>query len=204
MTEFEKAVEMSFEKYVASLPSVVPSHNFSQKHIDAMNELFYPKPELKRKKLLKKTVRIIIIAAVLLSLAVTAVATSLSHKYTIDEYPNRLEYRVENIKNVPKLTPLKVNYVPQGFDKTANYKKEEYTYSKLDKYFVIDKYTLDKTVAFYDDEYDSEEIEINGAKAIFYKTSNNNGIIFNDGKYVFEVMGNIEKEELVKIAQKAE
>ena len=176
MTEFEKAVEMSFEKYVASLPSVVPSHNFSQKHIDAMNELFYPKPELKRKKVSKKTVRFIIIAAVLLSLAVTAVATSLSHKYTIDEYPNRLEYRVENIENVPKLTPLKVNYVPQGFDKTANYKKEEYTYSKLDKYFVVDKYTLDKTVAFYEDEYDSEEIEINGAKAIFYKTSKNNGI----------------------------
>ena len=86
----------------------------------------------------------------------------------------------------------------------ANYKKEEYTYSKLDKYFVIDKYTLDKTVAFHEDEYDSEEIEINGAKAIFYKTSNNNGIIFNDGKYVFEVMGNIEKEELVKIAQNVE
>lgn len=202
MDNFEKAVQMSFESFVDSLPSEVPAHDFSQKHIDKINSLIYPKPKVKSKKLSKKTVRFIIIAAVLLSLAVVVVASNVSRGYTIDKYPNRLEYRVENTKNMPKMTPLKVGYVPQGFDKTCEHNQEEYTYSKLDKHFVVDKYTLDNAVEILGGN--SEVIEINGAKAIFYKTVNNNGIIFNDGKYVFEVMGNIEKDELVKIAQSLE
>lgn len=199
MLKFETAVQMSLDAYVDSLPENVPNHTFSKKHIDAIDSLIYPKKEIKVKKSSSKIIRFIIIAAVLLSLAVTAVATNVSREYTIDKYQNRLEYRVENKKNMPKLTPLKVGYVPQGYDKTGQYKTEEYTFSKLDKHFVVDKYTLDVSVEVFDD--DSEIIEINGAKAFFCKTSNYNRLVFNDGKYIYEVMGNIDKDEIVKIAQ---
>ena len=71
MTNFEEACKMSAEKWVASFPDEVEAHKFSQKHIDAINEIIYPKPAVKVKKLSKKTVRFIIIAAVLLALATT-------------------------------------------------------------------------------------------------------------------------------------
>ena len=43
MTNFEEACKMSAEKWVASLPDEVEAHKFSQKHIDAINEIIYPK-----------------------------------------------------------------------------------------------------------------------------------------------------------------
>lgn len=56
MTNFEEACKMSAEKWVASFPDEVEAHKFSQKHIDAINEIIYPKPAVKVKKLSKKTV----------------------------------------------------------------------------------------------------------------------------------------------------
>ena len=49
MTNFEKACKMSAEKWVASIPDEVEAHKFSQKHIDAINEIIYPKPAVKVK-----------------------------------------------------------------------------------------------------------------------------------------------------------
>lgn len=39
MTNFEEACKMSAEKWVASFPDEVEAHKFSQKHIDAINEI---------------------------------------------------------------------------------------------------------------------------------------------------------------------
>ena len=47
MTNFEEACKMSAEKWVASFPDEVEAHKFSQKHIDAINEIIYPKPAVK-------------------------------------------------------------------------------------------------------------------------------------------------------------
>ena len=94
MTNFEKACKMSAEKWVASLPDEVEAHKFSQKHIDAINEIIYPKPALKVKKLSKKTVRFIIIAAVLLALATTAIASPAFRQFTLKDFSNHSEYRV--------------------------------------------------------------------------------------------------------------
>ena len=43
MTNFEEACKMSAEKWADSLPSEIEVHNFSKKHIDAINEIIYPK-----------------------------------------------------------------------------------------------------------------------------------------------------------------
>ncbi len=210
MTEFEKAVEMSFEKYVASLPSVVPPHNFSQKHIDAMNELFYPKPELKRKKVSKKTVRFIIIAAVLLSLAVTAVANPVSREYIVEKFSNHSEYQVNNTKKSKKMTPLKLNYIPVEFEKNESSAESEFCSERYRniysaEYFYIQKISINAYVGFDTERYNSEKIEIKGKEALFYRSSEETiGIIFNDGDYIYLLGGNISQKELVKIAQNVE
>ena len=41
MTNFEEACKMSAEKWVASFPDEVEAHKFSQKHIDAINEIIF-------------------------------------------------------------------------------------------------------------------------------------------------------------------
>lgn len=205
MTNFEEACKMSAEKWAASFPDEVEAHKFSQKHIDAINEIIYPKPAVKVKKLSKKTVRFIIIAAVLLALATTAIASPAFRQFTLKDFSNHSEYRVGNIKNVPALTDLKVNYIPKGFKKTYSYKKYSYGYTNANKYIYVDKLSLDTEIAFDNETSKTENITIKGAKVIYYITDNNVGtIIYNDGNYIYNIHGNISKEELVKIAQNAE
>ena len=115
MTNFEEACKMSAEKWVASFPDEVEAHKFSQKHIDAINEIIYPKPAVKVKKLSKKTVRFIIIAAVLLALATTAIASPAFRQFTLKDFSNHSEYRVGDIKNAKAVSSLKLNYIPDEF-----------------------------------------------------------------------------------------
>lgn len=205
MTNFEEACKMSAEKWVASLPDEVEAHKFSQKHIDAINEIIYPKPAVKVKKLSKKTVRFIIIAAVLLALATTAIASPAFRQFTLKDFSNHSEYRVGDIKNAKAVSSLKLNYIPKGFKKTYSYKKYSYGYTNANKYIYVDKLSLDTEIAFDNETSKTENITIKGAKAIYYITDNNVGtIIYNDGNYIYNIHGNIGKKELVKIAQNVE
>lgn len=78
MTNFEEACKMSAEKWVASFPDEVEAHKFSQKHIDAINEIIYPNPAVKVKKLSKKTVRFIIDYACLFSKRNTDITSNIA------------------------------------------------------------------------------------------------------------------------------
>lgn len=205
MTNFEEACKMSAEKWAASLPDEVEVHKFSQKHIDAINEIIYPEPAVKVKKLSKKTIRFIIIAAVLLALATTAIASPAFRQFTLKDFSNHSEYRVGDTKKAKAVSSLKLNYVPKGFKETYSYKKCSYGYTNANKYIYVDKLSLDTEIAFDNETSKTENITIKGAKAIYYITDNNVGtIIYNDGNYIYNIHGNIGKEELVKIAQNVE
>ena len=98
-----------------------------------------------------------------------------------------------------------MNYIPKGFKKTYSYKKYSYGYTNANKYIYVDKLSLDTEIAFDNETSKTENITIKGAKAIYYITDNNVGtIIYNDGNYIYNIHGNISKEELVKIAQNVE
>lgn len=64
---------------------------------------------------------------------------------------------------------------------------------------------LGTTVSYDTEFYDSEIVDINGADGIYYRADDTHReIIFNNGEYLFMVGSNIDKEELVKIAQNLE
>lgn len=208
MTNFEEACKMSAEKWVASFPDEVEAHKFSQKHIDAINEIIYPKPALKVKKLSKKTVRFIIIAAVLLALATTAIASPAFRQFTLKDFSNHSEYRVGDIKKAKAVSSLKLNYIPDEFKMVDKYESVNlflFSYKNGEQIFDVEKLYLRSTIGFDTENSIKEELQINGADATYYRTADNWGtVIFNNGEYIYHISGNISKEELVKIAQNAE
>lgn len=208
MTNFEEACKMSAEKWVASFPDEVEAHKFSQKHIDAINEIIYPKPAVKVKKLSKKTVRFIIIAAVLLALATTAIASPAFRQFTLKDFSNHSEYRVGDIKNAKAVSSLKLNYIPDEFkmvDKSESEAWFNYSYKMGEQKFEVEKLNLRSSIGFDTENSIKEELQINGADAAYYRTADNWGtVIFNNGEYIYYIGGNISKEELVKIAQNVE
>ena len=208
MTNFEEACKMSAEKWAASLPDEVEVHKFSQKHIDAINEIIYPKPAVKVKKLSKKTIRFIIIAAVLLALATTAIASPAFRQFTLKDFSNHSEYRVGDTKKAKVVSSLKLNYIPDEFkmvDKYESVNLFSFSYKNGEQSLDVEKLYLRSSIAFDTENSVKEELQINGADAAYYRTADNWGtVIFNNGEYIYHISGNISKEELVKIAQNVE
>ena len=204
MSNFQEVCLLSCENWVDSFPDDIPKHKFSKKHEEKMKELFEPDTKVQKHRLSKKTIKILLIAAILLGLATTVFAIPASREFIIQKFSNHSEYNVVNDNDIKKVDSLNVNYIPEGFNKVEDY---EYcrVYKNGEEEFIVDKISISASVGYDTEKYDDEIIDINGIKAIYYRSENNyKGIIFNNGEYIFGVSGNIEKEELVRIAQNIE
>lgn len=201
MSVFEEVCLLSCEQWVDSFPTDIPKHEFSKKHQEKMKTIFKPEQKSNRKPS-KKTIKILLIAAILLLTGAITVSANQTYKeYIITKFFDYSEYKVVDDDNAKKAVSLKLNYIPSGFEKDDDY-GYSCSYKKGNKFFVAEKSELDTTIGYNTEIYDEKTIEINGIKAIYYWGGNNyNGIIFNDGEYIYIISGNIDKEELVKIAQ---
>lgn len=205
MDKFTEACRLANRQWVDSLPADAPPHEFSPAFASAMRPLLQPDitpvPQKKR-RLTKKAARILLVAAVLLALAIatTAIAVPLARRANVTQLPDHGQYEVADPENAPNVDGITVGYVPDGFVLTEEY-EHAYVYENRDKTFTVTKLELDFGTN-YDTDYPSESIIINGAEGVYHRSdSGYNGIIFNNGEYIFMIDGNIPKEELVKIAQ---
>lgn len=208
MTVFEEACILSCEQWVDSFESDIPKHNFSKQHNQKMKELFNSKQNSEKYKISKKAGKVLLIAAILLSLTITAFAIPAGREFIVEKFSNHSEYNVRDIGDVKKVQSLKLNYIPEGFESSDDLIGKdlyELHYENNEYRFCIQKTLINATVTFDTEEYDCEDIIINGYQGVYYRgTENDKGIIFNDNDYVFVISGNINKDELVNIAQNVE
>ena len=207
MSEFEEALWLSAENWADSFPTDSPKHKFSETHNKVINEIIYGKQD-KKIKLSKGTIKVLLIAAVLLAIATTAFAIPQSREYIVDKFSNHSEYNVVDKKKSTKVKSLNVNYIPAGFEKVEDYISEDFyieNYKNADKSFAVQKLKLSRSIGFDTEYHDAENIKTNDLDGVYYRDDNEEkGIIFNDGNYIYIISGNIEKDELVKIAQNVE
>lgn len=204
MSKFEDACLLSCEEWVNSFPADIPEHKFSKNHQQKMKAIF--RSEQKgSKKLSNKKIKLLLIAAILLLTGtITVSANQTCREYIITKFFDHSEYIVEDIKKVKSVDSLNLNYIPSGFEKNQDY-GYSIDYKKGNEFFVVDKNTISTTIYYNTEKYENEVIKINGADAIYYWGGDNyNGIIFNNLEYIYSICGNIEKEELIKIAQNIE
>lgn len=204
MSNFEEVCLLSCENWIDSFPAEIPKHKFSKKHSEKMKEIFQTEPKEKKHKLSKKTIKFILIAAILLSLATTVFAIPACREFIVEKFSYHSEYNVVDTSDAKNVTSLKLNYIPVGFEKTEDY-GYAYLYTKVDKSFTVQKCELFTNIGFDTEKYDSENIRINGIDAVYYRSDcEEKGIIFNNGEYIYIISGNIDKKELVNIAQNVE
>ena len=208
MSNFQEICLLSCEKWVASFPEEVPKHRFSKKHNQKMKELFSGQVRESEHKFSKTTIRIILIAAILLAIATTAFAIPTVREYVTERFFDHSEYGIVDKGGAEDVTSLTVGYIPEDFELSNEFCSERlftFDYTKGKEYFSVDKSSLTAGVN-YDTEHNAvENIIINGLDAVYFKTDGEaNGIIFNNGKYIFVITGTVPKEELIKIAQNIE
>lgn len=208
MTVFEKACAASAEEWANSFFED-KDFVFSKKFNKNMAALCDKMRGDKLHRLTRRTARVVLIAAILLSMTVTAFAIPASREYIIKKFTDHSTYEVIGGERVDIDENIKPHYIPEGF-KLVNhfYSRESVTwgYEKNESTFFNVDITLINTQTEFDTErYDTEVLEINGIKYIYYKSvEENNGLIWNDGVYIYGVYGTVSKEEIIKIAQNIE
>ena len=205
MLVFEEALWLSSEKWIASFPTDLPKHKFSRKHNKAIKDMISGKKEKTKHNLSKRTIKVLLIAAVLLAFITTVFAVPVSREYIVQKFFNHSSYNVKDIDKISTVDMLEIKYIPDGFVITDEYKSKyvySVTYSNKQEHFSVDKHAINTYVNFDTEKYDCENISINGIDGLFYVTENlEKGIIFNDANYIFIVSGNIDKNDLINIAQ---
>lgn len=149
----------------------------------------------------RKAVYALIIAAVILSFATTAFANSSSRKFIIEQFKEHFSYSVSEIDKIGTVESINVGYLPNKFEKVDEYVSEAeilQVYANNNYWLNIDKSSVDFSVNI--DISDKEVRIINDTEYLVFTTDSTNGVIWNNGIYIYTVSGNIDKEELVKIA----
>lgn len=194
------------EQWFGSMELIEGEHQFSKPFEKKMNRLLDKMRNDKYHRLTRRAVRAIIIAAILLALATTAIASPRTREYIVERFSDHSAYAVEE-GYVGEIDDLSVGYIPDGYEQTySNIDKENsiiaYEYSNDDLHFSINK--MNSTgIMTYDTEYDnSETIIINGIEYIYYKDDDGfNGLLWNYTNNQYLINGNIDKELLIKIAE---
>lgn len=209
MNKLKKALKLSNDEWVNSLPNELEDYPLSDECQNKMDLILNKSEELKVKASPKRTLRFILIAAIIASIfiASTAMAIPSSRKFLITKFSNHSVYTVESNKNRLKQTDLACDYIPDGFTLDeihydANGYIIAFEYSFGNENYTAYKDTDDAFVYFDSEHYEPEKIEFNGITYLYYKKSETfGGLIWNTGGYIYSVDGTLPMEELLEIAK---
>lgn len=207
MNNLETACLLSCERWADTFDEEIPEHTFSKEHNEKMKSLLSDGLIKYKPKLSKKSLKFILIAAIILSLAITvfAVAKPLSSRYKILKGKGCATYNVTEKLNGENVKSLNVNYIPEGFElteKSTSINAFTYRYEKGNEFFAVDKWILNANITYDTERTTYETVKINGRDVILWHTENDiKDYLYNDGEYIYIISGNISENELVKILQ---
>lgn len=102
---------------------------------------------------------------------------------------------------------IKLKYVPVGFELAEKEKFSNHFYlvfSNGKEYFQFDVLNVSINSSIDTEEGITEKTKVNDYEAIYTSNKNINTVIWSDDVYVYRIYGNIEKEEILKIAENME
>ncbi len=180
---------------------------FSKEHENKMRKLFAGK--VRRKKIFKRIV--ILAAAMILVLAISVFSVkSLRIKFmnfvlNYNETNTEIRYKVEEEnKNSYTVGDIELEYIPLNFtiEETRNMEKMIYiNFSDGDKSFFLNIRHETSASNLDTQEAGTEVIVLNGIKTFISEKDGVIALRWNSGVKVFALSGNIERKELIKIAE---
>ena len=206
MSKFARACILSYEEWVATIPEELPKPEYSKRHIRRMNALKNKMRGNVYHHFTTKTIRIMLVAAILLALMMTAFVFPSSRDSFIDNFniASRYQMTKNNKNSVPD--EITVGYIPEGFELIS---KE--SYSKSTMYHFISKsnltFRIHKSSSAIEIDFNTEDIKtetiIFGNVEYTYglSLSNVSYLIWQKNDYIYRINGEISKEEMLKIAK---
>lgn len=205
MSKFAKACVLSYEEWVATIPAELPEPEYSKKHIRRMNALKNKMRGNVYHHFTTKTIRIMLVAAILLALMMTAFVIPSSRDSFMDNFniASRYQMTKHNKNSVPD--EITVGYIPEGFELESNENLSKYLILRYSNtqgiYFTTYKASSSTEIYFDTENLDTQNITINNINYTYGTDAfGNSNVIWTVNDYVFRIDGNLSAEELLKIA----
>lgn len=204
MSNFEKACNLSCTEWAQGF-NADTEYQFSENFANQMDLLCSDNnSKTKRRKFSKRTITILIAAAIILSITITAFAVPSARKFIIKKFSDHSEYTISSenanaVNAMPTLEFIPDDFVPTDttFDEISYFCKYE---NQNGKYFYVEKNSLNTFYAYDTEHHNSKIIEYKSVSYIVFKSSDFHGVIWNDGMHTYEVLGNLSENEILNIA----
>ena len=209
MSKLALACEMSLNDWLATFPDEIPKAEHTKHHEKWKKNLFNKMRDDRYHRFTTKTIKVMLVAAVLFVLVLTAFVIPSSREYMMDKFENFSRYKVtQNNKNFVD-GEITVGYIPDGYefdDSIDMGKNKTNRYVNINgDFFTVYKSSSEGEIDFNTEFYDSEEITIGGQKYIYCKGNlGADNLIWTKNDYVYRIDGTLTKEEFIKIAKTVE
>ncbi len=194
------------KEWMASLPENPPVVEFSKRHNRKMKKLFDKMRGNRYHHFTRKTMAVMITAALLCTMSLCAFANPEIRAYVLDELSDHAIFQslFESEENVDG--KIDCGYIPDGFEVTTeNYSNGQCLLiyqSDEDLHFSIVKMQNGDEVGI-DNEYTYKSIiHISNNEVIIYEKDNGDiRVVWCNENYTYRIDGNISYEEVIKIAE---
>ncbi len=209
MNSLENAVRLELADELLLVPTEFECFEHSETYEAFINRLFDKMRGNKYHRFTKKATTIILIAAILFALVVAGFSATVSREFVVRAFSDHSEYSVVDKEGKKRVKELTLGYIPEGFTLESESGNKK---TLLHKRFVngslcfdIDKSSISSTIG-YDSKTEVENIDIDGITYVCFSDPQYDlcGLIWNKNGYIFYLQGNIEKDEILKIAQSVE
>ena len=206
MNNFEAAVELSMNNWVASLPTEFDLPEPTEEYKKNIAKLMDKMRGDRYHRLTRSTARAILIAAIILALATVVFASTVGREYIVQKFGNYSTYDIVDASDALSVENIKIGYLPEGFEleyKDTSNTYIDYNYKQGNSWVNVYKSKISFKLTLETEHKNSEKTMINEFEGIYYENPNLKylGLIWNNGQYTYTVEGNLSKEELVRIAE---
>ena len=203
MSVFEEACYLSNQRWVKSLTVPAEEIVFSKQHQRYMRILFDKMRGNRYHHLTRRMTAALIAAVLLISMTVSVFAIPSAREFVIHRFFDHSQYAVVGGERYEVKT-IEIGYIPEGFEKSDEFsqvwnKQIIYCDTSNQYWFELRKMPLHIKTTMDTETYQHEEITYNGVNYTYYYDNNIKGYVYNNGNYVYEICGNLDKEELFKI-----
>lgn len=206
MTKLALACELSLNDWVSTFPDIIPEAECSKKHEKWKKNLFNKMRNDRYHGLTTKAVRIILVAAILLALLLSAFVFPSSRESALSNLNVFSKFKITEDNKNSVNGEIKVGYIPEGFELSQimeSGKQKMYRYHKSSGgFFTIIKCTSSLEMEFDTENFITEEIMVDDVEYTYCQGNEGvNNLLWTKNDYVYLIEAPFNKEEMVKIAK---
>lgn len=197
------------ELFLASLPDRESCGHVFSRRFEAKMRLV----PAGKKRMWKRALLIAAVLAALLCISVGAIREAVFQVFRSETETSGTRYAFRTMDELGAFQPMRLGYLPEGYEQTGEYRKETETYTRYiltfengagGKFYAEQQMTDRLDMGFGDrSDYTLEHPEIHGAEADLYHSEETGDtlMLWTEKEYVMGISGALSKEEAVRIAE---